>query len=511
MGGEFIEGMIGQPSFINPIANTQNLIDKSITQLLFSSLDDVVAHYQISDDQKTWAMSFHENALWSDGKPVTADDVIYTLEIIQNPSNNHPLHATWKGIVVEKINKDEVRFTLKTPYVFMIDNIKELRIAPAHIFKSIPVSNIRLSRFNLEPVSNGPFKLDGFDTHKDGFINNYRLVRNEKYFGKKPYIEKIHFKLYSNENELIQALNRREIQAYGDIQVDSLKKIKVDHTLLTLNLSRYYAIFFNPSVSEALKSRSVRTALDYATDKKTIVSRIFNDRTIIMQGPLPPHIRGYDKTIYANTSFDSKKAEMLLEEDGWTKNEKGAKIKKIGRDRTLSLTFNIIVPETPFLVKTIQLIQKDWESIGVKLNPIILNNNDIHADVIKDRNYDMIIFGNILKKNPDTFSFWHSSERFYPGHNLALFNEAVVDSLLENIRQDSNEETRKEKIKELQKKIHEENPAIFLYSPSYLYIVPEDLKGFQSYIISDPSHRFDTIKEWYLSTEREFQNQRDSQ
>lgn len=476
-GGVLKEGMVGQPVFINPLITPFSQVDRDLTEIIYSDLDDLVKNYQVSEDNLSWTLTLKDNIFWSDGHPITADDVIFTLKIIQDPANNHPLLPTWRGVEVQRLNKNELRFTLKTPYVFLIDNFKDLKIAPQHIFGSIPPPNLRLSRYNLEPVASGPFKFARYQARDDGFITEYHLVRNERYFGDKPYLDEIVFKFYPDYQSLIQAYNQKKTNAAAGLSPTQLSNIKVSHQTLNINLPRYYAIFFNPNVNESLKDKKVRQLLNAAIDKKKIVEQIFNKQTIIVDGPLLPNINGY-----------SHEAVNSPPEDLENKN--------------LGIEINLVIPEIDFLIKTAKIIKKDWEKIGVKLNLIVLNPQDIQNSVLKTRNYEAILFGNILKKNPDLFSFWHSSERFYPGRNLALYANSKADQLLEEIRQDFSASSRQEKLKQLQKIINEDQPAIFLYSPIYIYIVPRHLQGFRSYFIANPSKRFEKINQWYLKSRR---------
>ena len=493
-GGSYVEGVIGQPTFINPLVSSNNNVDKDLIKIIFSSLDDLTENYQISEDNKSWTITLKKDLVWSDGEPITANDVLFTIETIQDPINNLPLYPTWRGIVVERLNENEIRLTLKSPYVFLIDNFKELKIAPEHILGNIPISNLRLSRYNLEPVGSGPYKFETLKTKRDGFITDYYLVVNELYHDTNPYIKNIIFRFYADESDLIKAFNKKQVDGLGGLSHKYLDKLKVGHQVITMNLPRYYAIFFNPNTSIPLKEKAVRQALNFATNKDRIVKEVFGDQTIIMSGPLPPNISGYDQAIYESEKFDLKKAADILDAAGWKVN-----------DENVRMELNIIVPQISFLVETVSKLKEDWAKIGVKLNPVILNPNDIKNNVINTRNYEMIIFGNILKKNPDLFSFWHSSERFYPGRNLALYTNSKVDGLLEEIRQDFNNYSRNQKLSQLQEKINEDKPAIFLFSPNYLYVAPKNLGGFQSYFATTPSDRFDKINEWYLKTARIFQ------
>jgi len=128
-GGSYTEGVVGQPSFINPLIGSNTPADKDLIEILYSNLDDLTGSYQISEDNKSWTITLKENLTWSDGEPITAADVLFTIETIQDPSNNHTLYPTWHGIVVERLNENEIRLTLKTPYVFLIDNFLVSKLA----------------------------------------------------------------------------------------------------------------------------------------------------------------------------------------------------------------------------------------------------------------------------------------------------------------------------------------------------------------------------------------------
>ena len=130
--------------------------------------------------------------------------------------------------------------------------------------------------------------------------------------------------------------------------------------------------------------------------------------------------------------------------------------------------------------------------------------DDITDANIRTRNYQMLLFGNILKHNPDVFAFWHSSERFFPGLNLSLYENKKVDTLLESIRKNFNIDARKKDIEKLQDFIVNDYPAVFLYSPNYLYVTTNKLKGFETTAIVTPADRFDGIATWHFNTKRVF-------
>ena len=163
-----------------------------------------------------------------------------------------------------------------------------------------------------------------------------------------------------------------------------------------------------------------------------------------------------------------------------------------------------MVPEAKFLIESANLIRDDWKKIGVSLNPVVMKLSDVVNNAIKPRNYQMILFGNTLNNNPDVFSFWHSSQRFDPGLNLAIFSDKNADNLLENIRQNLDENTRQQDLSRLQKIINDAKPAVFLYSPKYIYATSKSLGGFSAKSIAFSANRFEKVNEWYLKTARVF-------
>lgn len=502
-GGDYVEGIIGQPIAVNPLIAGDNDADRDLVTLLFASLFDLLEKYEFDETQKVWTLTLKSNLLWSDGKPLTSNDVLFTISVIQDPDARSPLFPTWQGVFAERLSEREIRLTLKNSYAFFLDNIKNLRIAPNHIFGNIPPQNFRLSDYNLQPVGSGPYKFVSFDKRRDGFISNYVLTANKNSAVGEPFIQNFTVKFFSNKTDAISAFNKKTVDGIGGLDNSDLKKLHVNHKVINVDRPRYYAIFFNQSTAPELKEAAVRAALLQATDKEKIVSQIFGKYGEVVRGPILPSVPGYDATIYSEETFSIEKATSTLEKAGWIIAEDGIREKTVSRNK-VRLEFDIIVPEVKFLVDTANILREDWAKIGVSLNPVILKPSEVITNAVKPRNYKMIIFGNTLNNNPDVFSFWHSSQRFDPGLNLSLFNDRAVDTLLESIRQNLIEASRLQEISKLQKLIHDANPALFLYSPQYLYLTSESLGGFEIKSIALPANRFEDAEKWYLRTARIF-------
>lgn len=495
----YSEGIIGQPKFINPIIGNTDT-DRDLSQIVYCDLTDLIDHYDVDSDGKIWNVFLKSDLLWSDDKPLTSDDVIFTIETIQDPEAHSPLLTTWQGIVASRISELEIEFTLRNQYVFFLDNLKELKIIPKHIFGAIPSSNLKLSGYNLEPVGSGPYKYSNYNLRKDGFITEYNFTINPNYAGKKAFIQNLSVQFFQGAEELIDAFNSRKIDGFGNLNPKNIDKIKLSHKLTELKMPRYYAIFINQNINEALKDKTVRQALDTATDKNKVINEVFNGKAEVVNQPITSTIEGYKQ--FNSKEFSLETAADILQKGGWVTNpETGIREKKQGKN-TLKLEIQLIVPEIQFLTETADIVKADWEKIGIKLDLIKLNPNDINEDIIKNRNYQLMIFGNILKNNPDIFSFWHSSEKFYPGLNLSLFQDKQADIAIEKIRKEMNVATRTIEVYNLQEIITNEIPAVFLFSPYYLYASIKNLGGLEGSSLVTPSDRFKNINEWYLETSR---------
>ncbi len=505
-GGIYIEGEVGQPTFINPLIANISDIDLDLIEILFDNLLNLTDNYKISQDNKTWTIFLKKDLKWDDGKELTADDVLFTIKIIQDPDTRSPLFLSWQGIEVEKIGDSEIRFILPKPYAFFIDNLRSLKIVPQHIFGNIPAANLKLSQYNLEPVASGPYRFKNIVTEKDGFIQEMSLIKNPLYHGNPPFIDNFIFKFYRNEQDLIQDFNTKKISGFGGLNPQNINEIKISHKLANLSLPRYYAVFFNSNTNPVLQNNEVREALTFATNRAKIIKRVFNEHASLADGPIPSNVTGYNKDVYQNDRFSIQQAQEILEKNGWLLNpEDGIRYKTVNKIRQ-KLEFEIITPQIPFLIETVDLIKDDWNKIGVKINSATLPLSDISREVLRTRNYQLLIFGNILNNNPDVLSFWHSSERLYPGLNLSLYNNKDADNALINIRQEINPDKRQLELDKLQNIIYKENPAVFLFNPNYIYVTNSDLLGFNASSITTPAHRFEKIAEWHLKTERRFAN-----
>ena len=154
--------------------------------------------------------------------------------------------------------------------------------------------------------------------------------------------------------------------------------------------------------------------------------------------------------------------------------------------------------------RTAELVIEDWKTIGVDARLQILSAEDLLSGSIKNRGYQSLLFGNLINSSGDLFSFWHSSERFYPGLNLSIYNNKNVDRLIEDVRESLTIENKNAAQNELLRLIDRDTPAVFLYSQPYLFVTSKDIQGIGSVALEDFSDRAKELKNWYVKVARTF-------
>lgn len=507
-GGTYTEGIVGQPRYINPLLSQASEADADISSLIYSGIfkydengdvvNDLAEKHEISEDKRVYTIYLKKNVKWHNGEPLTAGDVFYTINTIKNPAYKSPLRLNWQGVEIEQVDDFTVKFILKMPYFGFLEELT-VGILPKHIWENVEPEKFSLTENNLRPIGSGPFVFNNLRKNSAGDLISYELKSFPDYFQGESYISNLNFNFYPDEESLITAYNNKEIDGISSISPGNIEKIKSKKSthIYELNIPRYYAIFFNQTKSIPLSDDLVREALAWGVDRNQIISEVLNNKGTPIFSPFLPQMESFENNI-SKYDFNPEKAREVLEAAGW-KLKEGENVRTKNEQK---LEFEIYTLDWPELTKTADLIIEQWKAIGVEANVNVLSVSDLQQNFIRPREYKALLFGQATNFDPDLYFFWHSSQKRDPGLNLALFDDKQVDELLDNIRQETDEAKRIEKHKEFQKIITRELPAIFIYSPKYLYPVSSKLKGVAVQSINSPAGRFTQTDKWHIKTKR---------
>ncbi len=506
-GGAYIEGIIGAPQYINPVISQANDTDEVISKLVYSSLfrfdsegklaNDLADGYKIAEDGKSYEISLKKNVRWHDGEALTADDIIYTASIIKDPNYQSSLRVNLEGMSFEKI--DDYNIVVKTKSVFgQALSALTFGILPKHKWEKISAENFTLALLNIKPIGSGFYIFENFAKDQTGRILYYQLRANDDYYREKPLIEKAVFKFYSTSEEVLTAYNKEEIMAIGGISPS--EEASLDKNLgkvFKAETPQYFAVFFNANKSKPLADKIVRLALAHSVDKKRLIKEVFKEAAISLEGPYPPFLPGYNPNtkIY---DFAPEHAKNILEAQGWIDADKDGIREKDG----VNLEFSLLTGDSPELAEAAKEIGAMWMEIGAKAEIKIIPVNELTVNYIRTREYDAMLFGEILSLDPNPFIFWHSSQRKDPGLNLAVYFNKDVDKILEETETLTDSVARAEKYKQFQALVIEDIPAVFLYSPYYLLEINNKIKGVKIKSLAMPTERLNEINKWHINTER---------
>lgn len=492
-GGTFREGVVGSPRFINPLLAISDT-DRDLVNLVYAGLmrhdgvggfePELAESYEISPDGLTYTFHLRDDLVWHDGKTLTAEDILFTINQVRNPAIRSPLRAQWEGITIEKIDEYRVRFTLSKPYAPFLA-ATTLGILPKHLWNNITAQEFTLSSLNRSPIGAGPYRVASFKEGKEQGISSYALKKFSRYARGTPFISRVAIAVYPNEDELRSAFRRGEIDAFGIISPVKPFDDSPSSRIMRIPLPRLVGVFFNPEKNNLFASHRIRQALLQATDNERIARQALGGEILLIGSPLP---RQQEKE--SPLAYDPTQAKKSIEQE----REKNKKLPP--------LSFRLATAANPQLVSVASLVKEMWEEVGFSVELQIFDVADLERNIIRPRDYDALLFGQVVGYYPDPYAFWHSSQRADPGLNIANYSNIHVDKLLEEARNTIDPATQEALYDSFIKLVTDDLPAIFLYRPVYVYAIPQTIKGVSLKLIDLPAGRFDHVEQWYLQEER---------
>lgn len=501
-GGTYIEGMVGSVSTLNPLyASTTP--EKSIAHLVYSSLykydergglkGDLATAMTVENKDKTYIVNLRHNATWQDGQPVTADDVMYTIGLMQNPTARSPLYASWKNIKVSKVNEHAVKFELASVYA-PFPHALTFPILPKHVLAKVEPSRLRESIDGTNLIGSGPYKIVSMqEVAGDNAHDVIRLTRSTNYYGGLPNVERIQVYTYDDHDGLMQALANGDVDAGSGLSIINTTELQTDryHVQARPVASGVYALF--NTTNGPLKDQKVRTALQLGTD----VQALIKSYPIALQrlvGPFTDH--QIDTTGIKLPQYDPQRAAAILTKAGW----------KMGKDQKRhkgkeSLQLAIVTVKDADYEKAAAELAMQWQKLGIDATVNVVDASDpaqnVASSVLQPRNYDVLVYELFLGGDPDVYAYWHSSQADSHGLNLTNFNDPVSDDILVSARSRLEPKLREAKYRSLANRWLEKAPAIGLYESEFVYVAKPRIHSVRdkAYFVMPETH-FTDVNYW---------------
>lgn len=503
----FTQGIVSDNStLINPVYADYSDANRSISSLVFSGLTKYDPHVKafvedlatltISADKKTYHFVIKDNLLWHDGVPLTADDVYFTFhDLIQSPDFKNPLlRVNFDGVKINMIDQKTIEFTLNSPNAFFITNLS-VGILPKHLLAAVPVADFPFNPFNFKPVGSGPYKVDQpMENLPDG-RQRVILTVFDGYYGQHPKIKNVRFNIYPTADLLIKEKNALNVVAKVSKDFSSELEATNRFKFSTYELPQYTAVFINTD-SGILKKYKVRLALQKAIDKNALLKTLTNKTAVdtpLLELQQSDWIYKPNLDEAKGALFDSGYKVDKNAKDQFRRDAKGNPLKLVLLARAYDKGTALFDETT----RVTDFLKNSWAQIGLNVD-VQFEAADVFNERISKRDYDLLLTGQSLGYNLDTYSFWHSSQISVEGLNLSNYRSFAADALIEKIRDTFDLDEKARLLKDLAKNIAEDIPAIFLYSPTYIFANDGKVQGVSLENLAFPSDRFAHIADWCI-------------
>lgn len=509
-GGSYTEALIGSLQRLNPLLDFASPVDRDVNRLLYSRLLDFDSRglpqlelanaWNVSKDGTVYNVELRANVKWHDGRPLTADDVAYTIGLMRQGGAYIPadLQSFWKEVEVRVMNETNIQFRLPEAFAPFPDYLS-FGILPKHIYgDNATPDDIANTEKNLSPVGSGPYKFDRLIVENQK-ITGVALSIFGDYYGAKPFIEQIIFRYYPDATSAFKAYQDGIVQGIGQVTADILPSVLADPQLAVYStrLPELAIVLFNEKDAQAtfLQDPAVRRALMFGLNRQAIVNRVLNGQAITADGPVFPGTWAYYE---GNESFDydAGQAKSMLKAAGYTPTSDTDPTLKKGN---VTLNFELIHPDDAVSTAVAQAIQKDWDALGVKVQLTPLPYQKIMSENLEPRTYQaaLVTMNFSQTPDPDPYPFWDQAQAT-GGQNYTQWDNRMASEYLEQARTTTDLAERIKLYRNFQVLFSQEMPAIPLYYPIYSYAVDRQVQGVRLGPLYDTSDRFSNVVEWYL-------------
>lgn len=504
IGGTYTEGILGSFTNANPLYAT-GPVDLAVSKLVFAGLatfndnnelvGDLAEGWSVDERGTTYTVRLKPNLTWHDGRPLTAADVVFTYQLIQNPDAQSPLNPSWRDIVVKEVNLRTVSFTLPNQLVSFPYSLTN-GIVPKHILEGESMGALRTLRFNnTQAIGAGPFMFSALEVTGGSVEDREQRIALEPfkdYHAGRPKLDRFVVHSYRTEQKLLDSFRKQQVNAMVGL-TDVPEILREDGSVRIHNLPLTAAVmtFFKTNV-DVLSDVAVRQALVRATDTAAIIEGL-SFPTQPVRGPLLRGQIGYNPA-YQQATYDVGQANAALDGAGWKTGKDGVRSKD-GK----TLTFNLYAQDNSEYAKVARLLQKQWRMVGVDLNVVLQASADFQG-TLASHSYDALLYGISIGRDPDVLVYWDSKHAVSVDNrlNFSEYRSSVADESLQSGRTRSDPALRAIKYQSFLQAWQADAPAVGLYRPRFLYITRGPVHGLTEHAINSEVQRFTNVYNWMI-------------
>jgi peptide/nickel transport system substrate-binding protein len=491
-GGHIVEGSISDTSHFMSVL-VSDTVSGTLVSLLFDgligtlpngTLIPLVAESMptISSDQTTYTFKIRKGIKWTDGTPLTAEDVLFTYQLMWDPryeAVNSPRRGDLTEHVADISAPDPYTFVVRTKGVYapFLDTHGGYGILPKHVLGSLAPAAINTASFDSNPtVSNGAFKFVSWEKGQQ-----IVLERNPTYYRGAPLLDQYIMKVVPSTTVLVDQLKTGEVD-FGTVDPslwDSLQGASNLNLIPPFGTAifTFYAYNLNPAThgGQLFGDQNVRQALLWALDRQAMAQRVFFGQASVADSVEPPiswaHV--HPKT---QIGYDVSKANAMLDAAGWTKGPDGIRAKNGVKMQFTMITNAGNIQRQELL----QIMQQSWAALGVQATPQLIQFPQLVTQITNERTFDMFLVGFSWGQDPDQSELFSSLGTAPGGFNGFDFKNAEVDKLLSEATATLNQAKRKAYYAQYEELMNELQPAPVLVFNKALWAVSKRIVGINS-------------------------------
>ena len=483
-GGTFTEATLGKVNSLNPLFASTNS-EKTLAKLMFSSLtaSDSSGHIgnllaksvQSDSSAKVWTVKLKDNLKWSDGEPITPDDVVFTANLISGLGQISPFYSSLYNVKVSVDDHQNIIFELPAVYSEFASAL-DFPILPQHALADADSMTLLESSFSSNPISSGPFSFNAQQAVGTNGESIIYLTKNEHYFKGVPKINSFVVHTYNTTDDIKTAIKNGSVSATAELLPTDGADIASRNIYEKQTAINSGVFLFLNTKSNTLKDRNVRKAIQTGLDIAEIRSLIGDELPL-------------DYPILKNQ----------LELENWpTLPARDFEAAKNTISSLENKQIRLVTVKSGYLPTVLEDVAEPLEALGFEvIRNIEEPGQDFIVNVIAGRSYDILIYEVELGANPDLLVYYHSSQATQTGLNLSNYNSSVADDLILSARETADEAIKKQKYEAFLSRWLDDVPSIGLYQVNLSYFFDKNVKPFSedlSLVVA--TDRFVDVRFW---------------
>lgn len=510
-GGTYAEGTTDKLTTISPLYATTDT-EKAASQLIYPGLlsydsanklhGDLAKSWSVDQTGKVWTVTLRDGLVWSDSQPLTANDIVFTVQLMQNADISTTLASSWQAIEVTAVDDHTVSFTLSSA-LMSFDTALTFGVLPQHILDGKSAIEIA-SLFSQNPqqiVGSGPFTLDRIESTDSYDIWHFKP--NQHYYGGLAQVNEFVIRTYADSQSLATGLKRGEVNAISNVSISDLNQFdKAKFKIVQLKTAGGVFALFNNS-GQLTSSQTIRDALRLGLDRTAIRNAVTHandqlDAPTSLETPIATGVYdSIDQLKQPDYNIDQAKAD--LDQAGWAVDTNSGYRTKDGQELKLRI---VTIAGTNY-EEVANLIADQWrDNLNINTQVEAVDATQAQQAYLMPRNYDVLVYQMHLGADPDMYAYWSSTQTDQTGLNLANYQSRRAEIALTNGRTNVNSAARESRYIAFVNQWLQDDPAIALYQPSFIYVMDQNVNTLKSGDqIIDASDRFRNVTSWTVLTQ----------